>query len=286
MAENPLVSLGELTKPINTLVERASDAVGGLCRPWQIRRVARADADSALIHAESELRITELHKQAFCRFLEEEAVKQSNMENILSKAIPGVDQENAKPEDIQRDWFANFFDKCRIVSDEDMQNLWASILAGEANNPGSFSRRTVNLMADLDKSDAELFESLCRFVWISGTEYYPLVFDVQHDIYNRQGINFNSIGHLESLGLVRFNGITGFSVDEESWPVDLFYHRRHMLLKPQDGTERYRLEMGKVLFTQVGEELSRICGSNSVDEFFEYVYDKWASESLVPPRIP
>ena len=174
MAENPLVSLGELSKPVNTLVERASDAVGGLFRPWQTRRVARAEAEAELIHAQNEIQITELHKQAFWRFLEEEASKQLNMESILTKAIPGVDQDNARPEDVEKDWFANFFDKCRIVSDEEIQDWWARILAGEANHPGTFSRRTVNLDGRLGQSDAELFESLCSFIWMLHGAGYPL----------------------------------------------------------------------------------------------------------------
>ena len=34
---------------------------------------------------------------------------------------------------MEEDWIANFFDKCRIVSDSEMQSLWARVLAGEAN---------------------------------------------------------------------------------------------------------------------------------------------------------
>jgi hypothetical protein len=40
----------------------------------------------------------------------------------------------------------------------------------------------------------------------------PLVFDVKAEIYNREGINFGSLSHLESLGLLQFNHLTGFSL--------------------------------------------------------------------------
>ena len=73
--------------------------------------------------------------------------------------------DDASPEDMEDDWIRNLLGKCRIVSDQDMQELWARILAGEANEPGSVSRRTVNLVADLDKRDAESFMAVCRFVW-------------------------------------------------------------------------------------------------------------------------
>ena len=32
---------------------------------------------------------------------------------------------------MDNDWTVNFFDKSRIVSDDEMQNLWSRVLAGE-----------------------------------------------------------------------------------------------------------------------------------------------------------
>ncbi len=36
-----LVNIGELSKPATVLIEKISDAVGGIAKPWQIRRVQR-----------------------------------------------------------------------------------------------------------------------------------------------------------------------------------------------------------------------------------------------------
>ena len=220
MPENSLVNLGNLSKPVSTFIEKISDAVTGIAKPWQIRRVAlaeadeirtlgKAEADAALTAAETEFQITDRHRAAFFRLIEEEAVKQSIMQNIVLKAIPNVDSDNARPEDMEDDWIRNFFDKCRIVSDEEMQNLWSRLLAGEANSPGSFSRKTVNLLADLDKRDAELFQNLCRFKWVVLGRMEPFVFDPQHEIYNRYGITFDSLAQLETLGLIRFDNVAG-----------------------------------------------------------------------------
>jgi len=33
----------------------------------------------------------------------------------------------------------------------------------------------------------------------------PLVFDAQDELYNRHKIHFNSLSHLESLGLIQFS---------------------------------------------------------------------------------
>ena len=61
-----------LTKPATVLIERVSDAVGGIAKPWQIQRVAKANAKANLIVAQSEIEITELQQRAAHRFIEEE----------------------------------------------------------------------------------------------------------------------------------------------------------------------------------------------------------------------
>ena len=279
---NSLVNLGDLGKPIDTLINKISDATGVLYEPRRIRLRAKAESDAAIISAkaeaaveivkaESEIEITGLHRRAAQRLIQEEAKRQRNMENIIDTAMPNVDEE-ANPGAMEDEWIANFFDKCRMVSDTEMQGLWARVLASEANVPGTYSKRTVNFIAELDKSEAELFTQLCGFGWqIDG--FIPLVFSFMAEIYDRHGINFNSLNHLKDIGLVQFSDIDGF------WGFDLpetfvvHYYGKPLLLEiPQDANA---LDMGKTLLTKIGQELVPICGSKPVDGFYEYVRDQW-----------
>jgi hypothetical protein len=272
-------------KPADTLIKRSSDAVGGLFRPWQIKRIAKAQAKAALTMAQAEIDVTELKLRAFQRLAEEEAKRQSNVEEIVMAAVPLVTEDSAKPEDIEEDWLANFFDKCRIVSDSDMQRLWGQVLAGEANAPGAFSKRTVNLLGDLEKRDAELFRELCGFVWAIGGHQQVLVLDEADSIYAEHGITFSSLSHLDTLGLVRFETLTGFVLSGLPKMVSAFFFGRHVLLTlPSDKDNR--LELGKVIFTAAGGQLARVCEGSAVpvEGLFDFVYDKWASASYVSPR--
>src|SRR6266851_9550362 len=194
MSGNSIINLGELSKPATVLIEKVSDLVGGVFKPYQMVRVAKAEAEAARITAESQIEITDLQRRAFHRFLLEEGKKQKNMEDITQKALPELNADS-KPEGLDDDWVTNFFDKCRLVSDDEMQGLWSRVLAGEANAPGTYSKRTVNFLSDLDKSDAELFTHLCGFGWMIGN-VVPLIYDEQHEIYNTRDINFNSVIHL------------------------------------------------------------------------------------------
>jgi hypothetical protein len=279
--ENPLARLGDLAKPATVLIEKISDAVGGVFKPWQIVRVARAEAAACQIQAESQIQVTEVHRRAMRRFLEEEAKKQLNIEAITEKALPLLEAESA-PQNMADDWITNFFDKSRIVSDADMQQLWSRVLAGEANSPGVFAKKTVNLLADLDKSDAELFTKLCGFAWVIGN-IVPLVFDVKEELYSRSGIHFNSLAHLESLGLIQFNNIAGFQRLKLPKILPVFYYEKSTSLTLPHEKDN-ALPMGKVLLTRAGQQLAPVCGSTPVEGFFNFVYDKWVSESLVPRR--
>ena len=68
--ENPLAKLGDLTKPATVLIEKISEAVGGVFKPYQIVRVAKAEAEANRIQVEAQIQVTDLHRRAMHRFLE------------------------------------------------------------------------------------------------------------------------------------------------------------------------------------------------------------------------
>jgi len=273
MGGNPLIKLDELTKPATVLIEKISDAVGGIFKPYQVIRLAKAEAEAEQIRAESQIQITDLHRRAMHRFLEEEARKQSNIEEITYRALPLL-EERARPQELGDDWIANFFDKSRIISDPQMQELWAGVLAREANGPGTFSRKTVNILSDLEKSDADLFTMVYGFAWELEHVPTPIVFDVHAEIYNRCDIHFRPLAHLESLGLIRFDNISGFTRLRLPKLVTASYFGRSVELGlPLE--EGNAIEMGKVMPTQAGLELSMVCSPKPVEGFFDYAIGQW-----------
>lgn len=276
---NSLVNLGDISKPADTLIKKVSKAVGGIFEPYQIKRIAKAEAEAAIIKAQTEIQITELHRRAMHRFIDEEAKKQKNIEDITSQAIPHL-EEKTDAAQMDDDWVTNFFDKSRIVSNKEMQGLWARVLAGEANKPGTYSKRTVNFLGDLDKVDADSFTRLCGFGWQIGN-VVPLIFDVNAEIYSKNQINFGVLSHLESIGLIQFNSLSGFRRLELPKKFHVFYYGQPLLLEmPKDtGNE---LQLGHALLTRIGQELAPICGSAPVDGFMEYVREKWKAHLPAP----
>ena len=71
------------------------------------------------------------------------------------------------PNAIDNDWIIKFFDKSRLVTDDKMQDLWASILAGEANSAGSYSPKALTTLADMNQKGLILFNTFCSLCIIN-----------------------------------------------------------------------------------------------------------------------
>ena len=268
-----LVNVAPLAEPANTLIHKVSDLVVGMFAPQQIRRVAKAKADAALTAARSEIEITDLHRRAAHRWIDEEARRQKNMESVASKALPLV-EEGANPEAVDDDWIIHFFDQCRNVNTEQMQDLWSRALAGEANRPGSFSKRTVTVLAGLDAAEAQWFTTLCGYVFVVSGHMHPLIFNSNDPVYASRGVTFSTLNDLESIGLIRVAGVAAFNVTRlPKRHVVNYYGRRLHLRMPRDSDNV--LGVGTVVLTRIGRELVPICGSRPVEGFWEYVTTQW-----------
>lgn len=272
-----LASLGDLSKPATTLIEKISDAVGGLAKPWQTVRVAKAEAKAEIIRAESKLTISEIEQRALIRMVHEEGKKQENIESITAKAIPNLSKE-AKSEDIDNDWLVHFFERGRLISDQKMQSLWANVLAGEANKPGAFSKKTIELIAVLDKSDAELFTKFCSFVWFYNG-LIPILIDEGNSIYSDAGLHFSGLNHLQDIGLINFGGVGGFNLNNMSKKALFHYYGTAIVI--EFPTENFTFPLGKALLTRAGKELAPICGSTQSRDYFDYVLNSWMNSGFV-----
>ncbi len=272
---------GKIAEPITVFINKIAEGIGGVSRPAQIRRVAEAEADAEIIREQTHIEINDLQRRAFSRLVTEEANRQDNIESITEQAIPQL-TSSSTPQDMDNDWIMNFFDKCRIVSDEDMQLLWAKLLAGEANSPGTYSKRTINSLASLDKADAELFTTFCCFTWLIDKDLVPFVFhdDLRRDqsIYKKNGIDFGALLHLSSLGLTSWESV-GYVQAELNQQIEISYHKTSLRLefdKPQDN----ELSHGNALLTSVGKELAQICSSKAIHGFVDYTIAKITAQGI------
>ena len=265
------------SKSAEALLEKVSAAIGAVYEPTKIRRLAKASADAQVIEAKGDLEVADLQKRAASRFLQEEMRKQENIESVLGKAVPLLD-DTATPEAIEDDWVAHFFERSRIVSDGEMQTLWAKLLAGEANEPGSCSKRTLDILSCLDKADAELFTTLCGYVVFFEEPSFlaPLIFDLDTPVYKDNGITPETITHLDNAGLARVDPLPERVLKITPGVTRLFYYGRHIdLANPADSPSAspVQISIGKVTLTREGRQLGFFAEAPEQEGFYEYLVE-------------
>lgn len=149
--------------------------------------------------------VDEVSKVAFLSGYKKMIKEFKNCASVANIASPFV-SEDAKPQNVEEDWFTFFFDKVRLVSDEGLQNMWGQILAGEVNKPGKYQRSLLHTLSIMSASQAELFCNLSKFCMYEYNSdiIHPLIFmSTNAQVYEELNITSNGLLDLEYLGLIQ-----------------------------------------------------------------------------------
>ncbi len=125
---------------------------------------ARSIVTTALAQAAAERAVADplLVDAALQQWTPGTIARQANKARIAQKMLEELetsDEPFIAGEPISDDFLNSFEKFCEDASSEDMQRLWARVLAGELKRPGSFSRRALRVLYDLDSGTAKLFET-------------------------------------------------------------------------------------------------------------------------------
>lgn len=280
---NDLISmlngLGQLATPATTLIEKIAGAMNWMAEPHQRKRLAKADAKAERIRAESDIEVADLYRRTGRRWMGEEVMRQKNIESVITKALPLL-SSGADPKSVHDDWIVLLLQHARLISDEKVQEWWSRILADEANAPGSFSRKTLNILADIGRSDAEMFRQICGFSCeIEGS--HLLLFDEADEVYTDNGVTSERLRHAQDLGLLSYGedpifGHPGYCLTDvpEILTATYFGERLRVRSRSADGKD---VPIGRVIFTRAGKEVASIAGGRKVNGFWDYVKEQWVS---------
>jgi uncharacterized repeat protein (TIGR03899 family) len=86
--------------------------------------------------------------------------KQQNMEAIIVRAVQYCSDETITDR-ADQDWFSSFLTLAESISNKNMQDLWAKILAGEVSQPGCFSLKTLQAFRTMSITEAKLLAKAC-----------------------------------------------------------------------------------------------------------------------------
>jgi hypothetical protein len=267
-------------KSVAKLIDTVGEQLGFFLEPIHIRRKgqaraevavieAEAKADIAVVRAENKLALRDIEDRTEERVIRRETMRQKHLESIVGHAARALTDESSQgngdriaDEPVDEDWIAEFFNLCQDIGDEQMQTLWAHLLAGEVTKPGSFSLRALAVVRTMNKRDAQLFARFCSMLWMSGDSLTPITLLEEKATIHGLNISFPEFVHLDSLGLIKFDSFGGFTLQFPSgMPLGLHYFGKlHLMSKasPTSDAEALAIPLGKSLLTSLGQELALI----------------------------
>ena len=165
-----LHDLTGLEKPLLKLIDCLQKGCSWYLKPIQIKRIAKAEAE------DSRIRNVANFKNALTETLAERITSEMNVSrmtrqtnNIASiysmaaQELQAIDNIDDTP--IGNEWSAMFFDYAKDVDDEKIQIIWSKILAGEVAESGSFYKRTLSVLKNIEPFEAEWFVEACSLVF-------------------------------------------------------------------------------------------------------------------------
>ena len=233
----------------------------------QVRQIqARADASALNIIAEaqSEARVflssdsyvqgtLDITREDIAQSMEFQGRKRLvNARAVLEGAADELGDKEVDNHDPDPDWTARFFDYIQDVSSEDMQKIWAKILAGEVESPGRTSLRTLDTLRNMTQIDAEMFRDICPLIIGDGVVFY------NDSVKNLSAVSLRNVLHLQDCGLLSYErGI----VSTHQWGDEnyiVFDHQSDALIVTHNGTPGGPLEIPAIRLTSSGRELGRL----------------------------
>ena len=232
------------------------------------------------VQGTAELDIGTVIKQRI-QFQEEK--RQANIMSVVAKAASQEEDRSVDPSEPDHDWTARFFNEVQDVSSEEMQALWARVLAGEVERKGSTSVRTLQVLKNLDEATARLFRKLC-----SCCVYLPVRRPVAVDArvpslggnaganaLAKYGFGFDQLNRLSEHGLIisDYNswssyGVTGGGSQASQVAVPFEFQDAHWLLNhSEDDATKWDGKLSGVALSLSGKELAAVIGLEPVESF-------------------
>lgn len=195
----------------------------------------------------------------------------ANLINTSIRVAKYVDQETQHNVPMDNDVFWGFLEHAKSISNEEMQELIAKILAGEYTTPGSYSMSTLQAVKMLGRTEIETFQKMCSFLINEDTIPQEL-FQMKKEILSfMQGLDFQSLQTLQSLGLFLPNDMAREIKNPNNQKYPVVYFDRTLLFEPETPEARDIDVPSFYGLSTVGNELKVLLSPEYSEGYFEWL---------------
>lgn len=269
---------------VKTLIESVKDAIGVLYEPTRIRRKADAEAYALQVKERTRRSIEEENEIANLEMIERirerkaslEITRQQNIDDVVSNSMHLLANEQIEELDknLNKDWMVRFFDIVQDISDKEMKEIWAQILASEVKSPDSFSFRTMELLRNITKSEAMLFMKIAKYVLSTDNDYFILK-DKNGEL-KEFGIMYEDIANLVEAGFIHPESniqITFNFPTEDTDTISIHYGKKVVECKVRDKMMVIP-SLPIYSITTFGKEILRLIEIESSEDYIHFLETK------------
>lgn len=208
----------------------------------------------------------------------------TNLINIGAKATKYIDSSKTSEISMDNDVFWGFIDHAKGISNDEMQELIAKIIAGEYNAPGSYSMSMLQIIKMLGKSELELFEKMCGLL-INNDQIPQDLFSLPENakgFMHELAVDFGSLQLLQSLALFLPNDMTRSMENPEKKNFKTVYFDKAIIFSPITPEDANTLKINMPGFfglSPVGKQLLQ-----HLNPKFNSSYFNWLKENYKIPN--
>jgi hypothetical protein len=196
------------------------------------------------------------------RIIFQEAKRQLNIENVTAFAAEELKNEQPiSDEPIDEDWTARFFKIVEDVSNEEMQTLWGRILAGEIKQPKTYSLRTLELIRNLSKYEADVFTKVANYAIRFGTTNYLFKGSDEELLSNNYNISYSEIALLMEIGLIQNGDMIMHQILQRNTESQVVYTASNIIILAKIKANNATIQIPVYVFSSSGNELLKLIKS-------------------------
>jgi hypothetical protein len=198
--------------------------------------------------------------------------KVNNFLTVAEKASTYVDPSKEFSIRDDNDVFWGLLEHSKTVSNEEVQEIIAKIIAGEYNTPGTYSMSTLQILKSLGKKDLEKLTFFASF-YLNGHGFLRDFFNIKEKttaLRSSLGINYADFLELQNLGLIQSGGyVISVSLKKDSL-FKIEYCDESLIFKVTKDLERWSFPECYAL-TSAGREIVQHLKIAKNEQFKEYL---------------
>lgn len=188
------------------------------------------------------------------------------------------DESPAPEKAVDGDWIRRWRDIVGEVSSDELQSIWARLLAGEVKSPGAHSLHTLEVLRNISSDDAQMIAKLAGlsidgFIWRHQGQNH----------FERLGLSFTDLLYLEEIGIL--SGASSALSNTWKNARNGIFHA--VIAIGNDGLTVTKddpnasLQIHGMMFTRAGSKLIELCEAVADSEYLEALGNHFKGEGFV-----